>query len=709
MSKRKRDKKFNTARAVNSANPVNSANTANAVASVNPVNMVDSININTCPAQSDTVELLFQTILGRTIGNEAFKKAHDGTHSIHYWINRLIHSEEFKIRYSRLHGIKLRSGNYIRDANYRTPTLSPPVNPALVLVTGSCMTNMWKGTIEQAYPGTEIRHQVFNNASELEDIPDDELRKVNFQIVQIPIRSIISEGDYFSLTLSESDRAKLEEAFQSSVTRLRRGLDAALKYNRLMGLPAFVLNFSKPQANPLGLLMPKYDLCNFSHYVEALNRELYLMVQAEKSVFMIDYDEIASTLGKRFIQDDLTLHLNHGSFIVPSHDRHDIYLTPPGSVDDLYDPRHQEATLAIFNECVASYNVVSPHNKIKIVIFDLDGTLWRGVAADHDEIGHHLTEGWPLSILEAAAFLKKRGILLALASKNDPEQARLIWGKLYEKRFPMASFVSAKFSWNSKVDSVAEILRETNLLPGNCLFVDDNPLEREQVRLAFPDIKVIDGPIYSWRRALLWATELQVPYVTDESISRTESIQGVVQREAIKLGLNEEDYLRDLGITVRIETVDGVDQKKFPRALELLNKTNQFNTTGRRWSEQAMAQYFAEGGRLLTADVSDRLSDYGLTSVMLYRAGECSQLVMSCRVFGLRVEFAMLNAFLNATAAPRSLLFCDTGKNPLCRKFLEKIQMAAPEEPIADQAVALAFPADYQMPGELTAPVSVLV
>lgn len=638
------------------------------------------IDISQSPANAETVDALFQLILGRAIDDAPFKAAHDGTQPIHYWIERLIDSAEFRNHFLKKHGATLPSPQYIPDASYRAPTVGAHALPGLVLVTGSCLTDLWKTTIESAHPGIEIRHQVFYNGSTLEDLPDAELARAAFQVVQFPLRAILPEKDYFSNTLSDEGLAAIEKTFQACVERLRRNLSAALKYNRAMGMPVFVLNFAVPQANPLGFLLPKYELSNFSHFVRELNRALHDLLALEKSAYVIDFDEITATLGKRFTQDDLVNHANHGSFIHWMHTAHDTDLTPHGSVEDQYAPKRREAILAAFQECLASYRITSPDNKIKIVVFDLDGTLWRGAAAEHDDVGPHLIEGWPLSILEAAAFLKMRGILLAIASKNDPDTARRLWNELYEKKFPLSNFVSTQFSWGPKADSIATILSETNLLAENCLFVDDNPLEREQVQMAFPDIKLISGPVSSWRRTLLWSSELQVPYITRESAGRTQSIQAVIRREAVRQEVDEEEYFRSLAVSVTVERITATDDKKFARALELLNKTNQFNSTGRRWAENELAQYFVEGGLMLAALVSDRHTDYGLTAVLLYRGGECSQLVISCRVFGLRMELALARAYLEATASAgqRSLLFRDTGKNSLCRKFIENIGVSLP-------------------------------
>lgn len=646
-------------------------------------------------ADGETVAALFEVILGRSLDDEAFKTAHDGTHSLHDWIERLIGSDEFKARFFARHGFEPPSAQFIADEHYRVPALGAATLPAQVLLTGSCLMDGWADTLAAVYPGITFRRQLFNHASPLETLPDDALARTGFQVVQIPLRSLLPEGAYFTHALSPAGEAAIANTFQDCLVRLRRNLDAALVYNRAVGLPVFLLDFAVPQANPLGRLLPKYSLSNLSHFIRALNEALHAMAAAEKSVHVISFDEITATLGKRYIQDDLVSHLNHGSFMDWLKTDHDSELTPHGDLAAQYAPKKKEAIVATFNECLAAFNTISGGDKIKLVIFDLDGTLWRGVPADHDDIGHHLTEGWPVGMVEAAAFLKMRGILIAIASKNDPDTARRLWEKLHGHRLPLSNFVSTQFSWGPKVESVATILRETNLLPENCLFVDDNPVEREQMKQAFPAIKVIDGPINTWRRMLLWGTELQVPTITNESARRTESIQSMVQREALKATVDPAEYLRTLKVAVTIDRITTTDARTFARAFELLNKTNQFNSTGKRWTEAELAQFFAGGGMLLTANVKDRHSDYGLTALLLAQTGECTQMVMSCRVFGLNVEHALFAAWLQtAPTEARSLLLRDTGKNALCRTFVSNIGLPEPAR-TEEATVAVTIPQSF--------------
>ena len=311
------------------------------------------------------------------------------------------------------------------------------------------------------------------------------------------------------------------------------------------------------------------------------------------------------------------------------------------------------------------------------MIFDLDGTLWRGIAAEADDLDYHFTEGWPLGLLEAASVLKKRGILIAIASKNELTNVEAAWSQLYERRFPLSNFVSVKANWNPKVLNIGEILAETNLLPDNVLFVDDNPIEREQVALTYPEMHIISGPISTWRRTLLWGTELQVPFITTELSDRTELIKNMIIREELKVHRDPIDYVASLNVELAVGRIRDKRHKRFTRAFELINKTNQFNTTGRRWNEAEIDDYFAGGGEFIYAIAADRLSEYGLIAVMLCRGNEATQFVMSCRVFGLRIEYALADYFLRELSGAEGccFLFRSTEKNGPARNFSRQTRL----------------------------------
>lgn len=647
-------------------------------------NIASAVNVDEALADSAAIEAMFNSILGRSANDEKFLAEVENKHTINYWVKRLVESDEFAKRFEVKRQNDPRLSRGLPDRQFRVPSLSERILPERILVTGSCLSEVWRHVLNGTHPEVKVEHILFNNASDLPDISDEDLKKYSFQVAQIPVRSLISDGELLSSAFSSGNDNEAGKLFEECVSRLARNIAALRKYSDQIGIPLLFLNFAVPQISPLGRLLPRYSLSNYSYFVSRLNQVLDEEVRAIKGAHVIDFDGILSSLGKRYFMDDVTSHGNHASFMGAAYPDYELNLTPVGSYEEIFNPKVAEITLATFNECCAVHETIVSDKKVKLVIFDLDGTLWRGVAADGDDLGPHMTEGWPLGMLEAAAILRNRGILIAIASKNEYSNVESAWNHLYGKRFPLDRFVSVKANWNPKVQNIGEILAETNLLPGNVLFVDDNPVEREQIKFAYPDMYVIDGPVGTWRRTLLWASELQVPYITEESKSRTESIKSMVAREQIKAQVSDQDYVASLQVVVRIGEIENRNHRRFPRAFELLNKTNQFNSTGRRWTESEIESYFIDGGVMICADVSDRLSEYGMTAVMLYKNGECTQFVMSCRVFGLRVEFSLADyvARKNSGLRATTYLFKKTEKNGPFKNFLVKLDF--PESMLSD-------------------------
>src|SRR5205085_3701358 len=158
---------------------------------------------------------------------------------------------------------------------------------------------------------------------------------------------------------------------------------------------------------------------------------------------------------------------------------------------------------------------------------DLDDTLWRGVAAEQaeqTELYGLPREGWPLGFIEALMFLKQRGVLLGIVSKNDEARVRAIWQRIYGDLIQMEDFAVRKINWQPKADNIEAILDEVNLLPKSVVFIDDNPVERAAVTAAFPEMRVLGANPYLWRRILLWAPETQVAALTTASATRTEMV-----------------------------------------------------------------------------------------------------------------------------------------------------------------------------------------
>jgi FkbH-like protein len=599
------------------------------------------------------IEGLFQAFLGREVGNADYiRYLIDEGCTVRNLIKSLRGSEEFAFKQrAELNIVDAR--DMIRGSGYRIPTdlRRTSKRPRKVLLVGSCLLDSWSGFLG-SHDEFDLDFVAFNNASTLPELSSERQKFYDFQICQIPLRSVLKEADYFSIRYD--DAAAYDAVLGKAKTALSLNFCQIIRYNTDSNLQTFILNFVTPQQNPMGRLQQRYYLGNLVYFIEELNRYLSILIsETKRNIYMIDFDQIASTFGKKYCIDDVTSHFNHSSFIGGLGIWDDsCRFEPIGNVELIYAPEPKKYVRAVLSEAEAGFRTVQQLDSVKLVIFDLDDTLWRGVGADYDNIdGGKMIEGWPLSIVEAASYLWRRGILIAIVSKNDEKTALSLWEELYGSRFSIKNFVAARINWNPKSANVGEILTAVNLLPGSVLFVDDNPVERAAVKAAFPDIRVIDASLAHWRRLLLWAPELQQAVITGESSQRTETTRAQMEREDTRQALSRDEFLNSLSVTIEPIWIASADDPAYARCFELANKTNQFNTTGRRWSAVEIAEFFAAGGRFLAFRVRDKYAHYGLTALMLIAGDTIEQFVMSCRVFGLEIEKACLALACEAVAS----------------------------------------------------------
>ena len=560
------------------------------------------------------------------------------------------------------------AGRRHRDHRFRAPhDLRGTGDQALdILVVGSCLSEGLTHFLQLA--GHRTDYVPFNYLSGYPDRTAADIARFDLMLVQVPLRSVFTEHAY--MRLDQSDEAPWAELFQHARAYLEQMLDAALKYHATHGVTTFVCNFPVPQQNPAGRLLPRYDLRNPVYFVEQLNRVMDGLCRSRPGCFVLDVDSVSATFGRMYHQDDSVWAVGHGSYFSDyDHTQDGGRITPPTPLSELYEFRPSEFLWGVVNELEALHRTVRQVDQVKLVVFDLDDTLWRGVPAETGQLGS--SEGWPIGLAETLTFLKSRGVLLALLSKNDEARIEALWDQHFLGRLRLSDFAVRRVNWRPKTENMREILAETNLLPRSVVFVDDNPVEREAVALAYPDMRVLgDEPLFL-RRILLWSPETQTAVVTAESAGRTEMIQAQGERSAAAGEVSREAFLATLDIKVEGRRITDLADAAFPRAFELINKTNQFNTTGRRWSQAELKALFAAGGVLHAFDVADRFSRYGLVGTVIVQDAAILQMVMSCRVVGLDVELAMVGEVLRdlraAGVSEVSALAAETDANKLSR------------------------------------------
>jgi FkbH-like protein len=288
----------------------------------------------------------------------------------------------------------------------------------------------------------------------------------------------------------------------------------------------------------------------------------------------------------------------------------------------------------------------------KVIVCDLDNTLWGGVVGDDGDHGIKIGAPDPvgecfLAFQTALKGLRSRGIVLAICSKNDEQFAMAVIESHPAMALRKSDFVAWRINWKDKAENLIELAKEMNLGLDSFVFLDDSPQEREQVRQILPQVYTPDLPTSPSDLApfVTSLTCFETASLGREDLVRTEMYQAERgRREAVELSGGVENWLRSLEIKVRAAPLK---RESLPRAAQLLNKTNQFNLSLRRMDEKSFWDWASEpGNAAYVFHVSDRFGDFGLTGIAsLSRSGPEAQIVdfvMSCRVMGKKVEEALL-------------------------------------------------------------------
>lgn len=326
----------------------------------------------------------------------------------------------------------------------------------------------------------------------------------------------------------------------------------------------------------------------------------------------------------------------------------------------------------------------------KCLVLDLDNTLWGGIVGEDGPTGIRLGNTSPgleyREFQQGIAALSRRGILLAVNSKNNPDDALEVirnhpWMLLRED-----AFSAVRINWESKVENLRSIAAELNIGVDSLVFADDNPVECERVRQFLPGVLTVQLPrdpsLYrATLDALPWFDTLDV---TNEDLQRVEQYRANRSRDGLRATTESvEDYLHSLEIRVALAPVGPAS---LARVVQLLNRTNQFNLTTRRYTQAEVEAQVADlDWHLLTLRARDRFGDHGLVA---FAAGvsegsvfRIDSFLMSCRVIGQGIEAALLAALREHAesrgATEMRATFIPTKKNMQVREFYDGHGFAA--------------------------------
>lgn len=500
------------------------------------------------------------------------------------------------------------------------PLVSKPEGPRLRLLTiGDCLLNEVQTFLlprcMDAGIDLDIRYYYFS-AMMGADIANDgiagAITKDGVDVIAasyltyqgIPLyRSLLEGADRSSLGEMRSTVSGIVAFMQSHLDQIRALTDAPILLHNASGLPLTRVRSHVPFVSPLS--------GGRRAAVALLNEEVAKLADVVPNCFLVDEDAIVREHGLR----------NCGRAILPRRIQRQADFHPARLGQYLAD-----AYLDVIDD-------VLKLGKTKLLLIDFDNTLWNGVMAD-GPVEHYLDRQRLLKRLS------EQGIVLAALSKNDPANVR--WE---EMALAPEDFVSLKISWNLKPQSIREIAAELSLGLDSFVLVDDNPAERELVRQDVPDVQLLDATDSRTWRSLERLFRMPNTRETDEARKRTKMYREQAQRAvALDKGSDYPALMRNLELRAKIGRAHSRD---LDRVSELVQRTNQFNTTTIRYSRGQLEEIMADPGcDLFVGELADKFGSLGVVCVAVVRREQSlatiESFVMSCRAMGFGMEHCML-------------------------------------------------------------------
>jgi FkbH-like protein len=342
---------------------------------------------------------------------------------------------------------------------------------------------------------------------------------------------------------------------------------------------------------------------------------------------------------------------------------------------------------ALYADALARVIAAGRGKARKCLVLDCDNTLWGGVIGDDGIDAIRIGMGDPegecfLAIQRMALDYKDRGVILAVCSKNDDHVAVAPFREHEGMALSEGDIAVFQANWTDKASNLEAIARTLNIGVDALVFLDDNAAERAQVRAALPLVAVPELPADpAWYPLYLSsAGYFEALSFSDEDGKRAASYAANAQRaKVLETARDLGSYLDALAMTIAIRPFD---PPAYARISQLINKSNQFNLTTRRYSE-AEVKAFAEDPALITLQtrLADKFTDFGMIGVVIARPAEgvleVDSWLMSCRVLGRKVEHAMVNALVEAARAGGFATirawYLPTAKNGMVANFFDDL------------------------------------
>lgn len=430
-------------------------------------------------------------------------------------------------------------------------------------------------------------------------------------------RTLLGDLFYFPYTISGDKR----RAFvNDKINELLKLIDY---FNSNSNSKLIIFNFQIPIYSPYGISENKQDF-GLREMIKKINNEIEIFAKSHEKIFCYDFNNFVSLHGasnifsfREFFFGDIRISLNHLQYLA----------------DDLIG--YIKANLGLTKKCI---------------VLDLDNTLWGGVVGEdgyegiklgNDPIGRSFIEFQKIILS-----LNQRGIILAINSKNNPDDALKVINEHPDMILREDNFASMRINWNDKISNLKEIANELNIGLDSIIFVDDDPVNRELIKLSLPEVLTIELPTDSSNYAdiIMSLNDFNSLKITDDDIKRGKMYFQEKKRLDLKTSISLDDFLNQLNIKLRIKNAN---KFTIPRISQLTLKTNQFNLTTKRYQIEDIEKFSNNDDYFIgCAQVEDKFGDNGITGIYIIQKHDnewiLDSFLLSCRVMGRGIEEAII-------------------------------------------------------------------
>ncbi|MBL6989673.1 MAG: HAD family hydrolase [Bacteriovoracaceae bacterium] len=408
----------------------------------------------------------------------------------------------------------------------------------------------------------------------------------------------------------------IKEHFRNTISAIRRNSNT----------PILIHSLETPTYPSLGIL--DYQCINYQiNSFRKVNMDLISILQEFEKTYLIDLDLIKARLGENNFKDQRYWHIGKAPF-------------------------SKDAYFELAKEYSKFISALNGRSK-KCIVLDLDNTLWGGIIGEDGIENIKLGKSYPgsafLEFQNMILDLYSKGVLLAICSKNNYDDAIEALSQHPEMILRPEQFVSIKTNWNDKASNIKDIASELNIGLDSIVFIDDNKFETNLVANQIPEVTAVTLPedpsgYVSYVKSLDLFNTLSL---TSEDKKRSTMYHAESKRKTLKQSTtNIEDYLKSLEMCVTILTAD---KYSTPRIAQLTQRTNQFNLTTKRYTDSDIENFMSSNSHdVLYLKLNDNFGDSGIVGVAIlnHKNNETviDSLMLSCRVIGRGVEDIFLQS-----------------------------------------------------------------